>query len=85
MNNLSKHDVIKIVQKQCRDHDITAYQIAKNTDLSIRGIQKILDGSSKNPRDYTLDMIFKYIEDYLSPKVEEPESVYKTAKWCSVL
>lgn len=78
MKHLNKNEAIRIVQKQCRENDITAYQIAKNTDLSIRGIQKILDGNSKNPRDYTLQMIINYIEDYLLNKTKEPEAIYDT-------
>lgn len=77
MRELTKDDIIKVIQKQAKDNGITAYQISKNTDLSIRGVQKILDGASKNPRDYTLEMIVNYIEQHLlDNKVKEPKAVY---------
>jgi len=81
MSELNKDDIIGIIQKQCRDHEITAYQIGKNTKLSILAVQNILDGKSKNPRDYTLEMIVNYIEDYLlDNKVKEPKAVYSDLK-----
>lgn len=81
MKQLTKDEAIKIIQKQCSENEITAYQIAKNTDLSIRGVQKILDGKSKNPRDYTLEMIFEYIQSHLEDnKVIEPKAVYSKSE-----
>lgn len=54
-------DVSEIV-KSIKEKNITAYEIAKNTLLTEVGINKILNGTSQNPRKSTL----KILEDYLT-------------------
>lgn len=42
-------------------HGITAYEMEKHTSLSAVGIQKIIDGTTKNPQKRTLETLISYI------------------------
>lgn len=45
MSDDLKREVLHLIEK----HKVTAYDIEKNTELSAVGIQKIIDGKTKNP------------------------------------
>jgi transcriptional regulator with XRE-family HTH domain len=60
MKKLSK---LKIILDTVKEHNITAYEIGKNTNLSTVAIQKILKGETKSPNEKTLDIILQFIED----------------------
>lgn len=57
MKSPNVEEVINMI----KESGITAYEIAKNTPLSEVGINKILNGSSKNPRKSTLLVLYDYI------------------------
>jgi len=63
MNALTLEEKIKFVIDLCYKHNITAYEIGNNTDLNTSGIQRILDGKVKKPRNRTLNAILEYIEN----------------------
>jgi phage repressor protein C with HTH and peptisase S24 domain len=54
---------IKIV-KDIKSLGLTAYEIAKDTELTEVGINKIINGTSKNPREKTLEILENYITNY---------------------
>jgi phage repressor protein C with HTH and peptisase S24 domain len=55
---------LKEIVDSIKKNNITAYEIAKNTLLTEVGINKILNGSSQNPRKSTLKMLEDYITNY---------------------
>ena len=71
-----------------KDKQITGYQIAQNTDLTEVGVNKILNGSSKNPRKSTIKTLVNYLHNnygmYLTKEdseifiVEEPNAIYNS-------
>jgi len=62
MNNMPKEKRVEVLLKVIQDHNITSYEIAKNTGLSTVGIDKILKGETKKPTYDTLEKIEKYIQ-----------------------
>lgn len=62
MYNLSKKEKLEFVLEKCKELSISAYEIAKNTNLTEAGIIRILNGTSKNPHENTLDSIILYLE-----------------------
>lgn len=62
MYNLSKKEKLQFVLEKCKELSISAYEIAKNTKLTEAGIIRILNGTSKNPHENTLDSIILYLE-----------------------
>lgn len=74
MDNLSKKDLVELVIRLCRDHNITAYEISKHTGLNTSGIQRILSGEVSKPREETLNSILNYLSEKLpgSALSEEP-------------
>lgn len=61
MSDLEKEEIIKEITRITERHEVTAYEIAKNTGLSSVGVTKILKGDSKNPRIETLTVILNYL------------------------
>jgi len=55
---------LKEIVETIKNNNITAYEIAKNTLLTEVGINKILNGTSQNPRKSTLKMLEEYITSY---------------------
>lgn len=53
-----KHDLIVFL---CKKHEITAYEINKNTNISTIGISNILSKKSENPRQNNLNLILEYL------------------------
>jgi hypothetical protein len=64
---LTAEQVIKAI----KDSGLTAYKIAEglNGELTEVGINKILNGTSKNPHQKTLVKIHNYLAKYSNPEV----------------
>jgi transcriptional regulator with XRE-family HTH domain len=62
MYNLNKKEKLNFVLEKCKELSISAYEIAKNTDLTEAGIIRILNGTSKNPHENTLNTIILFLE-----------------------
>ncbi len=70
MNNLTKPEKIRKIHEIVKEKNVTAYEIGKNTDVSIFAAQKILNGETKNPNMRTLDTILSYLD----PTLENPKT-----------
>ncbi|MCG8213596.1 S24 family peptidase [Tenacibaculum finnmarkense genomovar finnmarkense] len=71
-----EHTINKIID-YVEENNVSAYSIAQNTKLSEAGIGKILNKSSKNPRDLTVEAIYNYL--FNNYDLEKEESATKTA------
>ncbi len=86
MNNLPKAKRVEVLINIIKDHNITSYEIAKNTGLSTVGIDKILKGETKSPTNATIEKIEKYVQggikgtDIKQNTINEPETVYGEAQ-----
>ncbi|MBE7691296.1 S24 family peptidase [Tenacibaculum piscium] len=56
-----KEQVINKIIDYAKKNNVSAYLIAQNTKLSEAGVGKILNKSSKNPRDLTIEAICDYL------------------------
>lgn len=63
MSALDKKD---LVVKLLKEHEITAYEIGNNTNISALAAQNIIDGNTSNPRNKTLNIILDYIEEKIT-------------------
>lgn len=61
MNNKEKE--VEAIVEAIRNKGFTAYEIAKKTSLTEHGINKIINGSSKNPRQSTIDELRNFLND----------------------
>lgn len=52
---------LKEVKDLIKKHNVTAYEISKNTSLTAAGVQKIINGQSEKPLSVTLDTIYNYL------------------------
>jgi ABC-type uncharacterized transport system ATPase subunit len=85
MRNLTKKDKLDFILKTYKEFNITATNISKNTKLTEAGVQRILNGTSKNPQENSLNEIITFFERKLLAsqekkeidRVEEPATVYK--------
>mgnify|MGYP003650251903 CR=1 FL=1 len=81
---MKKIDKINEIIERVREKGITAYVISKNTKISQAGIGKILNRSSKNPRELTVDAIYSYLfsndEDKTQRGISERD-INKVRKW----
>lgn len=70
----SLNEIVKIL----KDNGITGYKLAKETDITEPGANKILFGESLNPRKTTLKMLDEYITKNITntKQVREPSAVY---------
>jgi len=66
MSILTIEDKIELIAGLCAKHDITAYEIGKETGLSTSGVQRILNNEVKKPRNETLNTILEYVESRLA-------------------
>lgn len=86
MYNLTRKEKKEIILKKVAEFEITAYEISKKTGLNVGGIEKILNGTVKNPHENTLNSILEYLEKYLLGRKEgsiihtiaEPKTEYNT-------
>lgn len=62
MSQLTRQEKINVIRSVTHEHGITAYEIAKETQLSEAGILNILNERSKRPHHNTLDTILQYLE-----------------------
>lgn len=59
---MRKLDKLNLTLNLIKEHNLTAYEIGKNTKISTFAIQKIINGETKNPNETTLDVILEFIE-----------------------
>lgn len=80
---MNKLDKLKIALNTIKEHNITAYEIGKNTKISTFAIQKIINGDTKNPNERTIDDILIFLEkatvgtDYKENTLKEEKEEYK--------
>lgn len=78
-----KHD-LEFIVKTIKDRGLTAYKIAEETGLTEVGINKILNGKSKTPRQSTLEILRNYLfdseDDLHNNYVNEPQIQYNKSK-----
>lgn len=63
MNKLQK---LKLIRDICEEHNITGYEIGKNTKISSFAAHKILMGDTKNPNESTIDIILEFLENAIT-------------------
>lgn len=63
MYGLTKKQKLDFILEKVKELEITSYDIGKKTNLSISGIDKILNGISKNPHENTLNTILEFLEN----------------------
>ena len=83
MSKLNTLQKVKLIVELCDKHNITAYEIAKNTDLTPSGVQRILNNEVTKPRDSTLNQILQFIEEKLftsTPDDQPPETYFQDLK-----
>jgi transcriptional regulator with XRE-family HTH domain len=79
---MSKLDKLKLALNVIKEHNITAYEIGKNTNISTFAIQKIINGETKKPNERTLNTILAFLEkatlgtNVKENLVEEPTEKY---------
>jgi transcriptional regulator with XRE-family HTH domain len=80
MFGLTKKEKLEFVLEQIKKKQLTAYEIGKKTKLSVSGIDKIINGESKNPQENTLNKIILYLEELQLgsglKNLKEPEPDY---------
>ncbi|MHC0441580.1 hypothetical protein [Flavobacterium sp. 3-210] len=62
MYGLTKKEKLKFVLEKVKEMEVTAYDIAKNTTLTEAGVLRIINGTSKNPQENSLNAIILYLE-----------------------
>jgi len=73
MSFSEKQKKLKLVIDLCQKHNISAYEIGKNTSLTDAGVHKILTGESKNPNHSSLNIMLKYVGDKITgSKTHDP-------------
>lgn len=53
---------IKLIREIAEKHDIKAYDIGKNTEISLTSARNVLEETGINPRTKTLNIILEYLE-----------------------
>lgn len=83
---MSDLELMNFIIEKCKEHNITAYEIGKNTHLSTFAVQRILKGETKKPYRGTLMQIVDYLEGNLlatnlpieeGNKVQEPSEAIR--------
>lgn len=81
MSNLNTNKRVGKIIEICKSNDITAYEIEKHTGLNQAGVQRILNGEVKKPREATLKKIENFLDNFIfkkmSPMVSEDKEYYK--------
>jgi len=62
MYGLTKKEKLKFILEKVSELEVSAYDIAKNTTLTESGVLRILNGTSKNPQENSLNAIILYLE-----------------------
>jgi transcriptional regulator with XRE-family HTH domain len=60
---LTKKEKIREIIKKVESTGISAYELAKNTNLNESGLNRILKGEIKNPHNSTIDLLYSYLYD----------------------
>lgn len=81
MNTLRAEEKLKIVRELCDKHKITAYEIGEKTNLDTSGVQRILNGETKKPREKTLDVILNFLEETIVGNVIPNHINYKIPQY----
>lgn len=75
MTNTQK---LELILETIKKHNITAYEIGKNTKISTFAIQKIINGETKKPNIKTLNEILIFLEEAIvGTDYKENKSVNK--------
>ena len=61
MSVLTKKEKIQFVLDKLKEYDISAYELGKKTGLNISGVERIINGSVKNPHEKTLDVLVNFL------------------------
>jgi len=56
-------DLKKLIKDLVKENNITAYEIAKNTSISVNTVRNILNDSKINTKAKTLNIILEYLEN----------------------
>lgn len=81
MNKLEK---LNLIRNLCEEHNITGYEIGKNTKISSYAAHKILIGDTKNPNESTIDIILEFLEKAITGTDVKPESERKLTRSTSI-
>jgi transcriptional regulator with XRE-family HTH domain len=85
MYDLTRKEKRDFILKKIKELELTAYDIGKKTKLSVSGVEKIINGTVKNPQEETLNKILIFLENKVLgselnnkeiDKVEESSSEY---------
>lgn len=71
---LTIEEKIELIQNLCKKHDITGYEICKNTKLSASSAHGIITGENNSPRNKTLNKILDYINNKFGSDVKKEDS-----------
>lgn len=58
---LNIKEKVELIKDLIHSYDLSSYEISKNTNISIFGIDSIIKGTTKKPRKDTLDKILDYL------------------------
>jgi transcriptional regulator with XRE-family HTH domain len=56
-------NLVELIKKITEENNITAYEIAKNTSVSINTVRNVLNGSEVKTKQKTLLIIVEYLEN----------------------
>lgn len=84
-------DLVHLIRKTAKENDITAYDIGKNTEISVTSARNVLEDDSIKPRRKTLNIILDYLEEtitgtkgsleiqeeFKTPQAAEPTTTYQ--------
>lgn len=84
MYNLTKKQKLNFITEKAKELEVSGYEIGKKTGLNISGVERILNGSVKNPHEKTLNTIIEFLENKVLGseigKAAEPSEIYNTDK-----
>lgn len=84
MYGLTKKQKTEFIIKKVQELELTSYDIGKKTKMSISGVEKIINGTSKNPHESSLNKILEFLESTVLGTeigkniVKEPEPTYSS-------
>ncbi len=71
---ISKQEKIDEIFRIINEYDVSNYEISKNTSISEAGIGSIVKKEVKNPRDVTVDVIYKFLLNKYEPSILKPNN-----------
>jgi hypothetical protein len=63
---LTIEEKVRLIRELCKKHQITAYQIGKNTPITAPSARNVLEKDDIKPRNSTLNIILEYIENTIT-------------------